>query len=64
MVEAHEAGIRLQLQVHDELDLTVWSHDEARHLAEIMRNAVPCNVPHRCDIEVGPNWGQIEEIAA
>lgn len=62
MVEAHEAGIRLQLQVHDELDLTVWSHDEARHLSEIMRNAVPCNVPHRCDIEVGSSWGTIKEI--
>lgn len=64
MVLAHEAGIRLQLQVHDELDLTIWSHDEARHLSEIMRNAVPCNVPHRCDIEVGPNWGEIKELAA
>lgn len=64
MVEAHEAGIRLQLQVHDELDLTIWSREEAEHLSEIMRNAVPCNVPHRCDIEAGPNWGQIKEIAA
>lgn len=64
MVEAHEAGIRLQLQVHDELDLTIWSREEAKHLAEIMRNAVPCNVPHRCDIEAGSSWGTIKEITA
>lgn len=62
MVEAHEAGIRLQLQVHDELDLTIWSREEAEHLSEIMRNAVPCNVPHRCDVEVGSSWGTIKEI--
>lgn len=60
MVLAHEAGIELQLQVHDELDLTIRSRDEAEHLAQIMRSCVPCNVPHRVDIEVGPNWGEIK----
>lgn len=65
MVLADEAGIRLQLQVHDELDLTIWNPKEAQQLNEIMVNAIPLNVPTRCDIETGPTWGQIslEEMA-
>jgi len=61
MVQADAAGIRMQLQVHDELTHTIWSPQEALECAEIMMNAVKCNVPHRVDIETGPNWGQIKE---
>ena len=60
MVAADEAGIPLQLQVHDELDLTIGSRREAEQLAEIMREALPCNVPAKVDIEVGPSWGEIK----
>lgn len=60
MVLAHKAGIRMQLQVHDEIDLTIWDRKEAEDLAEIMRNAVTGNVPFLVDIEVGPNWGAIK----
>ncbi len=64
MVLADEAGVRLQLQVHDELDLTIWSHREAEQLEEIMVHAVELNVPTVCDIEAGPDWGHIEAVAA
>jgi DNA polymerase I-like protein with 3'-5' exonuclease and polymerase domains len=64
MVEADAAGIRLQLQVHDELDLTIWSPEEGRQLAQIMREVVPCSVPHRVDVEAGPNWAEIKELEA
>lgn len=60
MVLADDAGISLQLQVHDELDLSFWDRSEIEHLAEIMLNAVPCNIPHKVDIETGPNWGAIQ----
>ena len=59
MVLADEAGLKIQLQVHDELNMTIYDHQEALQLAEIMRTAVPCNVPAKVDIEVGPNWGEI-----
>jgi DNA polymerase I-like protein with 3'-5' exonuclease and polymerase domains len=49
----------VQLQVHDELDLTIWSSREAKQLNEIMVHAVELNVPTVCDIEVGPTWGEI-----
>lgn len=60
MVQAHREGIRLQLQVHDELDLTIWDRKEAEQLSEIMQTAVEGSVPFRVDIETGPNWGEIK----
>lgn len=60
MVAGDKAGYPLQLQVHDELDLTVRTREEAEGLAEIMRNVVPLCVPSRVDVEVGPSWGECE----
>jgi DNA polymerase I-like protein with 3'-5' exonuclease and polymerase domains len=62
MVDAADAGFELQLQVHDEFDLSIENHQQARDLAEIMRNAVPANVPFKVDIEIGPSWGEIKDI--
>jgi len=61
MVIADERGVRLQLQVHDELDFTIWSPQEALTCVEAMKAALPCNVPHKVDIETGPNWAEISE---
>ena len=60
MVNAAKAGFKLQLQVHDELDLTVASKDEALKLAHIMETAVELKVPCRVDVEVGASWGEAE----
>jgi len=60
MVAADEAGWALQLQVHDELDLTLPDAAAASGLAEIMRNVVKINVPSRVDIETGPSWGEVQ----
>ena len=62
IVDMDAADARLQLTVHDECDFTIWNRQEAYDLAHIMLDAVPCNVPHRIDIEVGPNWGQLKSI--
>lgn len=62
MVLADEAGIRIQLAVHDEIDLTIWDIKEAEQLNEIMVSALPLNVPTRCDLETGPSWGEIEAV--
>lgn len=64
MVNADEAGVRIQLQVHDELDMTFWDRQEIELCAEVMREALPCNVPAKVDMEVGPSWGEIHELAA
>ena len=58
MVLLDAEGLPLQLQVHDEVDM---SGDRAMAEAgtEIMLHAIPCNVPHRIVAELGPSWGQI-----
>lgn len=60
IVEADAAGIPIQLQVHDELDLSLRSRSDAEPLAQIMTECVPCEVPMKVDIEFGPDWGHIE----
>lgn len=58
MVEADRAGFWLQLQIHDELDLSVRDRAEAEALAELMRTCVPLDVPSKVDVEIGPSWGE------
>ncbi len=58
MVLLDEAGIPIQLQVHDEVDGSM-TREQAEEGAEIMTHALPCNVTHRIDIEEGPSWGEI-----
>jgi len=57
MVALHKAGFHSMLQVHDELALSVKDRAEAEAAAEIMAAAVKLEVPSRCDVEIGPNWG-------
>jgi len=56
------AGMCPLLPVHDELDDSVSSPEEALKRAEIMVNAMPLWVPNIVDVEIGPNWGDIKEI--
>lgn len=58
MVELDAAGHYLQLQVHDEMDGSVRSPEEAEAMAEIMRTCVPLTVPSKVDVELGPSWGE------
>jgi DNA polymerase I-like protein with 3'-5' exonuclease and polymerase domains len=58
MVALHKAGYKPILQVHDELALSVKNREEAQAAAEIMANAARLEVPSRCDVEVGPSWGE------
>jgi len=62
MVDVCEAGFIPMLQVHDELAFSVDSPEQARELATIMENAVPLQVPNKCDVEVGPSWGECEDL--
>ena len=58
MVSLYKAGYRPILQVHDELALSVKNREEAEAAAEIMAQAARLEVPSRCDVEVGPSWGE------
>jgi DNA polymerase I-like protein with 3'-5' exonuclease and polymerase domains len=48
--------------VHDELAFSVKDADEAKRLSDIMINALELVVPNKCDVEIGPNWGEYVEI--
>ncbi len=65
MVRLHDALVeqgfsaRMLLQVHDELVLEFPAEEQERLVAlvcDIMENAYPLAVPLRVDVEVGPNW--------
>ena len=58
MVNIYRAGKLPMVQIHDEVAMSVKDMDEAREVAHIMETAVPLEVPNKCDIEIGPSWGE------
>lgn len=58
MVDADEAGFKIQLQVHDELDHSAEHRKEAEALGQLMRGSMTANVPFKVDTEIGQSWGQ------
>ncbi len=58
MVALHKAGMRLLLQVHDEIAISVDGKETADHASRIMQEAVRLEVPSRVDVEIGPSWGE------
>lgn len=62
MVEADDAGIEIQTQVHDELNFTFYDMKEVEALKDIMENGMPAVLPHKVDAEIGPSWGRIKEL--
>ena len=62
MVDLDQEGFPLQLTVHDEFGYSGDDEDEARRMGEITCNAVVIRVPFRCDIEAGPNYGDLKKL--
>jgi len=60
MVDMHNEGIIPDIQMHDELDVSIDSEAKKKKVIEIMENAVKLEVPNKVDCEVGSDWGQIE----
>jgi len=57
MVDVFESGTVPLLQIHDELAISVKTPEQAEEIARMMENAVPLEIPSRCDIEIGNSWG-------
>lgn len=62
LVDLDAEGFPLQLTVHDEFGYSGTDEDEARRMGEITCNAVVIRVPFRCDIEAGPNYGELKKL--
>ena len=61
MLELYKENIIPHIQIHDELDLSISSEDEAKKVIEIMEHAVTLEVPNKVDYESGNNWGEIND---
>ena len=58
-----EEGIIPHIQVHDELDFSVESEEQAVKIKEIMEHCVEIKVPVKVDVELGPNWGEAKDAS-
>jgi len=58
MVALYKIGKLPLIQIHDEIAMSVKDVDEAQEIARIMENVLPLEVPSKCDIEIGPSWGE------
>ena len=58
MVNLYKEGHLPLVQIHDEVAMSVKDRDQALTFAKIMESAVPLEVPNKCDVEVGPSWGE------
>ena len=59
MLNLYREGIVPHIQIHDELDISVESPQQAKKIIEIMENAVKLKIPNKVDYESGDNWGEI-----
>jgi DNA polymerase I-like protein with 3'-5' exonuclease and polymerase domains len=60
MVDLYKEGLLAHIQIHDELDFSINSEDQAKKIKDVMENAVDLEVPNKVDYESGPNWGKIK----
>ena len=61
MVDLYEEGIISHIQVHDELNCSIESPEQASRIKEVMENTVELKVPLKVDMEIGPSWGEINK---
>jgi DNA polymerase I-like protein with 3'-5' exonuclease and polymerase domains len=57
MRDCWRAGYVPLLQMHDELDFSISSRQQAERIAELGRDVVRLRVPMKVDAELGPTWG-------
>jgi DNA polymerase I-like protein with 3'-5' exonuclease and polymerase domains len=60
MLALYQEGVIPHVQVHDELDISVSSAEEAQKIIDIMEQAVELQVPNKVDYEKGKSWGEIQ----
>jgi DNA polymerase I-like protein with 3'-5' exonuclease and polymerase domains len=58
MVNIYKSGRIPLIQVHDEIAMSVTDKNDAMQIAQMMESAVPLEVPNKCDVEIGPSWGE------
>ena len=59
MLALYQEGVIPHVQIHDELDISVESLEDADKIIRIMEEAVELQVPNKVDYEEGSCWGDI-----
>ena len=59
MVDLYEKGILPQIQIHDELCLSIKNDNDALVVKQTMENAIPLEVKNKVNYKKGKNWGSI-----
>lgn len=59
----HREGLTPHIQVYDEINTTIYEDAQARRIQHIMEHACELSVPFVADPDVGPSWGEVEELA-
>ena len=57
MVDIYKTGRIPLIQIHDEIAMSVKDMKDAETISQMMETAVDLEIPSKCDIEVGPDWG-------
>jgi DNA polymerase I-like protein with 3'-5' exonuclease and polymerase domains len=60
MLALYREGVIPHIQIHDELDISVASLQDAEKIIEVMEQAVDLQVPNKVDFEKGDSWGDIQ----
>ena len=60
MLALYREGVIPHIQIHDELDISISSLQDAEKIIEIMEQAVDLQVPNKVDFEKGDSWGDIK----
>ena len=58
MVKLYEKGILPQIQIHDELCLSIKDDKEKEIVIETMENAIPLEIKNKVNCKIGNNWGE------
>jgi len=59
MVDLYEKGILPQIQIHDELCLSIKNDNDALVVKQTMEQAIPLEVKNKVNYKKGKNWGSI-----
>lgn len=62
LVKLHRLGLTPNLTVHDEVCRSVRDREEALRVKRVMETVHGLLVPLYADLEMGPSWGELEEI--
>lgn len=63
MVQAYRESLPILFSVHDELNMSTSSPEQAKRLKTIMETATPLEVPCHSEILQGSSWGTLSPLA-